>query len=154
MRVVRANPVAGVVDRKIYVFGEWRADHNFSSWGEVFSPKTQAWDNLPPLQDRNRVDGFIRESLVVDEKVYAAKYMEGNVYYSPSEGKWGRKDHDFSKLRILSHCCVTEKLLYACDSFRNIYWLKSEELEWKKVKDLKDLQNFFPRSDANSCWNV
>ncbi|VVB09820.1 unnamed protein product [Arabis nemorensis] len=87
--------------------------------------------------------------LVIDEKVYAVKNMKRSVYYSPNEGKWGRKDQDSSSnLGIVSHCCINDKFLYACDSFGNIFWRKLDDLEWKKVKGLEDLRKLFPRSDA------
>ncbi|CAL9228499.1 unnamed protein product [Arabidopsis halleri] len=138
MRVARFSPGAGVVDGKIYVFGG-RPDDDSTNWGEVFDPKTQTWDTLVPLQDRSEKDGFIRESLVKEDKVYGVKWFAGSVYYSPSDGKWGRTDRP----DLLSYC-VVDKLLYGFDmSFGRVFWRESDESEWKIVKGLEALQMIF-----------
>jgi len=54
-------------------------------------------------------------SLVKEDKVYGVKWFEGSVYYSPSDGKWGRTNRP----HLLSYCVVEELLLYGTDmSFR------------------------------------
>ncbi|CAN7082335.1 unnamed protein product [Brassica oleracea var. botrytis] len=47
MGVARASPAAAVVDGKIYVVGGCDVYDESLSWGEVFDPKTQAWESLP-----------------------------------------------------------------------------------------------------------
>ncbi|CAN6859335.1 unnamed protein product, partial [Brassica oleracea] len=46
MKVARKNPVAGIVDGKIYVMGGCKADET-KNWAEVFNPNTQTWESLP-----------------------------------------------------------------------------------------------------------
>ncbi|CAF1738898.1 BnaC09g22030D [Brassica napus] len=46
MKVARKNPVAGIVDGKIYVMGGCKADET-KNWAEVFDPNTQTWESLP-----------------------------------------------------------------------------------------------------------
>ncbi|EOA34062.1 hypothetical protein CARUB_v10021570mg [Capsella rubella] len=139
MGVARASAAAGVVGGKIYVFGGCE-DVDCSNWAEVFDPKTQTWETLVPMPDRNEGDNLIRETLVMEEKVCAVSLWDGSLYYSPREGKWGRK----KKPETQSFYCVVDKVLYSCDKFGNLVWRESEELEWKEVKGLTAL-----RSSAN-----
>ncbi|XP_010419221.1 PREDICTED: F-box/kelch-repeat protein At4g39560-like [Camelina sativa] len=141
MGVARASAAAGVVGGKIYVFGGCES-LDCSNWAEVFDPKTQTWDVLVPMPDRNEGDNLIRETLVMDEKVYAVSLWDGSFYYSPREGKWGRK----KKPETQSYYCVIENVLYSCDKFGSLVWRDSEELEWKEVKGLKALRLKFPSS--------
>lgn len=116
-----------------------RPNDDSNNWGEVFDPKTQTWDTLVPLQDRSENDGFIRESLVKEDKVYGVKWFEGSVHYSPSDGKWGRTNRP----DLLSYC-VVEELLYGIDmSFGRVFWRESDESEWKIVQGLEALQMIF-----------
>lgn len=142
MGVARAHAVAGVVDGKIYALGGYNVQSR--DCGEVFEPKTQTWDNLVPMTDRRRGHCVLGESVVMEEKIYAMYYSKGSVYYSPSEGKWGRTKDYVSKLEMTSHCCVTDKFLYGCDGYGNMFWRESDEFEWKEVKGLEALQNIFP----------
>ncbi|XP_010474363.1 PREDICTED: F-box/kelch-repeat protein At4g39560-like [Camelina sativa] len=84
MGVARASAAAGVVGGKIYVFGGCER-FDCSNWAEVFDPKTQTWDVLVPMPDRNEGDNLIRETLVIEEKVYAVTLWDGSFYYSPRE---------------------------------------------------------------------
>ncbi|KAF8092122.1 hypothetical protein N665_0423s0007 [Sinapis alba] len=136
MSVCRAAAAAGVVDGKIYVFGGCE-ELSSSNWAEVFDPKTQAWETLAPMVDREEGDNVIRETLVMDKKVYAVDFWSGSFfYYSPCEGKWGRKKTP----EVQSYYCAIEKVLYGCDEVGNVVWREAEELEWKKVKGLEAIQ--------------
>ncbi|ESQ53240.1 hypothetical protein EUTSA_v10025580mg [Eutrema salsugineum] len=136
MGVARAAAAAGVVSGKIYVFGGCE-DTTSSKWAEVFDPKSQTWDTLVPMDDRNEGDNSIRETLVMEDKVYAVDIWNGCFYYWPSQGQWGRRK--------------PETQSFYCDSFGNMFWRESEELEWKKVKGLESLRKFFPRSSVRTC---
>ncbi|KAH0900491.1 hypothetical protein HID58_039994 [Brassica napus] len=116
MAVGRAAAAAGVVGGKIYVFGGCE-EVDSSNWAEVFDPKTNTWETLAPMQDRNEGDNVIRDTLVMDEKLHAVEFWSGgcSLQYSPREG-W------------------------------NVFWRESEELEWKKVKGLEALQRVFSGS--------
>lgn len=58
MAVGRAAAAAGVVGEEVVS----------SNWAEVFDPKTNTWETLAPMQDRNEGDNVIRDTLVMDEK--------------------------------------------------------------------------------------
>ncbi|RID51081.1 hypothetical protein BRARA_H01770 [Brassica rapa] len=137
MSVGRAAAAAGVIDGKIYVFGGCE-ELSSPNWAEVFDPNTQTWETLVPMDDRNEGDNVIRETLVMDKKVYAVDFWSGSLfYYSPGDGKWGRKK---IPEEVQSYYCVMEKVLYGCDEVGNVVWRESEELEWKRVKGLEALQ--------------
>ncbi|CAN7133365.1 unnamed protein product [Brassica rapa subsp. narinosa] len=137
MSVGRAAAAAGVIDGKIYVFGGCE-ELSSPNWAEVFDPNTQTWETLVPMDDRNEGDNVIRETLVMDKKVYAVDFWSGSLfYYSPGDGKWGRKK---IPEQVQSYYCVMEKVLYGCDEVGNVVWRDSEELEWKRVKGLEALQ--------------
>ncbi|KAJ4888572.1 putative F-box/kelch-repeat protein [Raphanus sativus] len=73
MKVARTNPVAGIIDGKIYVMGGCSANEA-TSWAEVFDTKTQVWEPLPdPGAD-------LRFSIIKTLKV-----AEGKVYVESSE---------------------------------------------------------------------
>ncbi|CAA7034075.1 unnamed protein product [Microthlaspi erraticum] len=48
MRFPRVSPAAGFIDGKIYVFGGCSKLCTGESWGEIYDPKTQTWEPLPP----------------------------------------------------------------------------------------------------------
>ncbi|CAN6910488.1 unnamed protein product [Brassica oleracea] len=83
MAVGRAAAAAGVVGEEVVS----------SNWAEVFDPKTNTWETLAPMQDRNEGDNVIRDTLVMDEKLHAVEFWSGgcSLQYSPREGEWGRK---------------------------------------------------------------
>lgn len=83
MGVARASPAAAVVDGKIYVVGGCDVYDESLSWGEVFDPKTQAWESLPLPRARHRI---VHDCVVKDGKIYAVNGVEKTLYYSPREG--------------------------------------------------------------------
>lgn len=136
MSVGRAAAASGVVDGKIYVFGGCE-ELSSPNWAEVFDPKTQAWETLAPMVDRDEGDNVVGETLVMDGKVYAVDYWSGRLfYYSPRDGKWGRKKAP----EVQRYYCVVERVLYGCDEAGNVVWREPEEVEWKKVKGLEALK--------------
>ncbi|CAA7015917.1 unnamed protein product [Microthlaspi erraticum] len=150
MRVARASPGARVVDGKIYVLGGCEDDKTCSEWGEVFDPKTQTWAALPitleestDTDTRPRMD-LIRDSVVIDDKVYVADAGNKSFFYSPRECKWGRGKKDWSeKEQIKRDWCVTDKgLLLSCGNDGCIYWCEPGDLDrcdtvgldWREVE--------------------
>ncbi|KAJ4880143.1 F-box/kelch-repeat protein SKIP6 [Raphanus sativus] len=144
MSVGRAAAAAGAVDGKIYVFGGCE-EVKESNWAEVYDPKTETWEAFAPLPDCSEGDNVVRETLVMDEKVYGVDFWSGNfLSYSPCEGKWGRKKTE----EVKSYYCVVEKVLYGCDEVGNVFWRESEEVVWKEVKGLEALQEVFSGSNS------
>ncbi|CAA7020536.1 unnamed protein product [Microthlaspi erraticum] len=142
MGVARASAAAGVVDGKVYVFGGCE-ETDSSKWAEVFDPKTQTWDTLVPMPDREEGDNLIRETMVKDGKVYAVSQSNGSFYYSPREGKWGREEKKKEEETEMGSDCSSvsvsvtdEKLLYGSDGFGNVFWRETEETAWKEVRGL------------------
>ncbi|XP_056848354.1 F-box/kelch-repeat protein SKIP6-like [Raphanus sativus] len=107
----RAYGAAGVVDGKIYVLGGLNViDGN---WGQVFDPKTQTWDTLPPPMPKGKIVNNlnIHASFVRDHKVYAVDGMNRTYYYSPREVKWeiGNRDQPKGSRR---DWCMIDNLIY------------------------------------------
>lgn len=48
MRIPRVNPAGGFIDGKLYVFGGCMKLCMGENWGEIYDPKTQTWEPLPP----------------------------------------------------------------------------------------------------------
>ncbi|CAH2076141.1 unnamed protein product [Thlaspi arvense] len=146
MGVARASAAAGVVDGKIYVFGGCLS-RDCSKWAEVFDPKTQTWDSVPPPPDRNMRCRCIHDSVVVkEEKLYAVDGMDRTFYYSPKEEKWGR-GNTITPQGNERDWCVIDKVMYACDRKGNLCWCEPDRLEgepegkyWREVKGLGSLK--------------
>ncbi|CAH8369265.1 unnamed protein product [Eruca vesicaria subsp. sativa] len=140
MSVARATAAAGVVDGKIYVFGGCQ-ELNSSNWAEVFDPKAQMWETFEPVSDPSEGDNVMRETLVMDEKVYGVGFWNGSLLcYSPREREWGRNN---TPEEVNNYYCVIENVLYGCDEAGNVVWREQEEWEWKRVKGLEALQKVF-----------
>ncbi|CAA7061643.1 unnamed protein product [Microthlaspi erraticum] len=166
MGAARSRAAAGVVGGKIYVFGGC-PDPNSSKWAEVFDPKTQTWDSLPPTPDTTiRHQPYIG-SVVVKGKIYAMYGVANNsLYYTPSESKWGRGNTP-PQISNRRDWCFIDKLLYCIDISGNLCWCEPvqlessepEEMYWREVKGLGSLSESLSRSrlvhiDSNveSTW--
>lgn len=79
-----SHAAAGVIGGKIYVFGGcWNRTLDSLDWADVFDPKTQTWDSLPPMPDRDIRQQYTHDSMVVrEEKVYAVVGKDITFYYS------------------------------------------------------------------------
>jgi len=137
MKMARASASASLIDGKIYVFGGCPEDADSSNWAEVFDPVYQTWGifNTPKMAHS------INQSVVIEEKkVYAVDEEDQSFSFLPSEGRiWksGKKD---SKVGSRHDCCVIGKLLYCRATRGRILWCQPDELDWKEVKGLEQLQ--------------
>ncbi|KAJ4866008.1 F-box/kelch-repeat protein SKIP6 [Raphanus sativus] len=128
MGVARAYGAAGVVDGKIYVLGGLNViDGN---WGQVFDPKTQTWDTLPPPMPKGKIVNNlnIHASFVRDHKVYAVDGMNRTYYYSPREVKWGTGNRDQPKGSRRDWCMI-DNLIYCVSRNGTIFWCEPDELD-------------------------
>ncbi|CAL9239973.1 unnamed protein product [Arabidopsis halleri] len=127
MKMARFSASAGLVDGNIYVLGE------------VFDPKTQTWVNfVTPKMSHN-----IHQSVVIEEKkvYYAVDEEAQSFYFLLSEGIFqtsGKKDSSTPKNR--NNWCTIGKLLYCRGTRGRILWCEPDELIWKEVKGLEELQ--------------
>ncbi|KAG7623153.1 Kelch-type beta propeller [Arabidopsis suecica] len=137
MKMARASASASLIDGKIYVFGGCLEDADSSNWAEVFDPVYQTWGifNTPKMAHS------INQSVVIEEKkVYAVDEEDQSFSFLPSEGRiWksGKKD---SKVGSRHDWCVIGKLLYCRATRGRILWCQPDELDWKEVKGLEQLQ--------------
>ncbi|CAG7910089.1 unnamed protein product [Brassica rapa] len=142
MGVARAYGAAGVVDGKIYVFGGCDVDDNY---GEVFDPKTQTWNPLPPMPKRKK---HIHSSMVRDQKVYALDDKERTFYYSPREGKWGTGNRG-QLVGYRRDWCMVDNLLFCLSKNGVILWCEPGELdlrETERVMKVEAVRGFTYRS--------
>ncbi|KAG7539982.1 Kelch repeat type 1 [Arabidopsis thaliana x Arabidopsis arenosa] len=133
MRVTRASAAAGVVDGKIYVLGGCKFDEK--NWGEVFDPKTQTWDTLPPMPDTKKRDQYIHDSLVRDQKVYAVDGTDRTLYYSPSLGQWGRGNRG-EVIGNRRDWCMIDNLIFFLTRNGTVIWCEPDELDWRETEGM------------------
>ncbi|CAL9228428.1 unnamed protein product [Arabidopsis halleri] len=146
MGVARACAAVGVVNGKIYVFGGC-LDPDSSNWAEVFDPKTQTWESLPPMPDRTKRNQYIHDSVVVrEDKIFAVDAVDRTYCYSPSEGKWGR-GNDAPTQGNTRDWCVIDNLIFCMALSGSVYWCAPDQLErepegmyWRKVEGLVSLK--------------
>ncbi|CAN7129348.1 unnamed protein product [Brassica rapa subsp. narinosa] len=134
MKMARASASANVIDGKIYVFGGCRDE---ASSAEVFDPKTQTWRNfISPIG--------IQQSVVVQgKKIYAVDEEDQSFCSLPSEcPSWtsGKRD---CKPGNRNDWCAIGDLLFCRGTRGRILWCEPDELDWKEVKGLEELQESF-----------
>ncbi|CAH2065347.1 unnamed protein product [Thlaspi arvense] len=136
MNMARASASASLVDGKIYVVGGC-ADS--SNWAEVFDPKTQTWLNYTTPE---MPQSIIHQSEVIEEKkVYAVDEEGQSFYLSPSECKSWTRGRRETKPGNRNDWCAIGKLLYCRGTRGRILWCEPDELDWKEVKGLENLQD-------------
>lgn len=134
MGVGRAYGAAGVVGGKIYVLGGYDVVDD-GNWGQVFDPKTQTWDTLPPPPNGKIVNNYnIHDSFVRDHKVYAVDGMDRTYYYSPRQVKWGTGNRD-QQIRCRRDWCMIDNLIYCLNSNGSINWCEPDELDLRGEKE-------------------
>ncbi|XP_010456616.1 PREDICTED: putative F-box/kelch-repeat protein At3g24610 [Camelina sativa] len=139
MGVARAYAAAQVVDGKIYVLGGCRRfDPN--KWGEVFDPKTQTWDTLPPMPSmptRKEGNKNIHDSVVRDQKVYVVDGTVRTYYYSPRQGQWGSGNRGQVKGNRRDWCMI-DNLVYCLNVNGSIYWFEPDEFDLREPEGMMD----------------
>ncbi|RID55820.1 hypothetical protein BRARA_G03061 [Brassica rapa] len=126
MNMPRASASASLVDGKIYVFGGCEGDDsNSSNWAEVFDPKTQTWSTFATEKMFHSID----QSVVIQgKKVYTVDEEDQSFYFLP---------------RYRSDWCAIGELLFCRGTRGRILWCEPDELDWKEVKGLEELQESF-----------
>lgn len=136
MKMARASASANVIDGKIYVFGGCIDEANCA---EVFDPKTQTWRNfISPMMPKS-----IHQSVVVQgKKIYAVDEEDQSFCSLPSECRSWTSGKIDSKLGNRSDWCAIGNLLFCRGTRGRILWCEPDELDWKEVKGLEELQQF------------
>ncbi|KAF8117136.1 hypothetical protein N665_0012s0140 [Sinapis alba] len=131
MKVARTNPVAGILDGKIYVMGGCSANES-TSWAEVFDTKTKVWEPLPDPGAELRFS-IVKTLKVAKGKVYVESSEKNDCFfYDPKEGRWGVAE----KPPVVEIMCKIENVLYSCDKF-GCFWRNTKHKEWSVVHGLE-----------------
>ncbi|XP_056850851.1 F-box/kelch-repeat protein At5g49000 isoform X1 [Raphanus sativus] len=135
MMIPRTSASASMIDDKIYVFGGCLGDD--SNWAEVYDIDTLTWDFLcVPSRPKN-----IKQSVVIDKKVvYAVDEDRQSFSFSPSKlfvSCGGKTD---SKPGDRDHWCLIGGFLFSTGPRGTILWCLPDDLDWKEVKGLEELQ--------------
>ncbi|XP_023639572.1 F-box/kelch-repeat protein At4g39753 [Capsella rubella] len=104
MTVARANPIACVFRRKIYVMGGC-ADDESVSWGEVFDINTQTWEPLPDPGPELRFSTMIREIQIIQGKIHVKSNESKDSIYDPNNGNWNGDWRLVKGLSSLNRTC-------------------------------------------------
>ncbi|XP_010445231.1 PREDICTED: putative F-box/kelch-repeat protein At3g24610 [Camelina sativa] len=146
MNMARASASVSVVDGKIYVFGGSEHHSKHDTWAEVFDRKTQTWSPLLFLsqiwdietpQNKN-----IHQSVVIEgKKIFAVDEEDQSFYILPSECLLSITNKRDSKLGYKNDWCIIGKLLYCRGTRGRILWCEPDELNWKEMKGLEELQD-------------
>nr|VDD23004.1 unnamed protein product [Brassica oleracea] len=138
MKMARTSASASRIDNKIYVFGGCGDDVDSSNWAEVYDIDTLTWDFLcVPTTTRPK---NIKQSVVIGKKeVYAADEDGQSFSFSPSKlfVSCGKTD---SKPGDRHDWCLIGRFLFSRGPRGTILWCLPDELDWKEVKGLEELQ--------------
>ncbi|CAH8359276.1 unnamed protein product [Eruca vesicaria subsp. sativa] len=139
MNMPRASASASYVDGKIYVFGGCGDDADSTKWAEVFDPKTQTWRTFVTPKMSHSID----QSVVIQgKKVYAVDEENQSFYFLPSEStSWTSGQRD-TKPGNRSDWCAVGELLFCRGTRGRILWCEPDELDWKEVNGLEELQQY------------
>ncbi|EOA29201.1 hypothetical protein CARUB_v10025475mg [Capsella rubella] len=133
MTVARANPIACVFRRKIYVMGGC-ADDESVSWGEVFDINTQTWEPLPDPGPELRFSTMIREIQIIQGKIHVKSNESKDSIYDPNNGNW----NGVEKVVVSESTCVVDYVLYSCRK-NSCLWYDNRCKDWRLVKGLSSL---------------
>ncbi|CAG7864421.1 unnamed protein product [Brassica rapa] len=133
MKLPRKNPVACILDGKIYVMGGCNADEA-TNWAEVFDPNTQTWESLPEPGPRLR-SSLIKIIYPNEGKVYVSNSEKKRYFYDPKEMRWGVA----AMTRKVERMCIIAGVLYAYGDENCFLWFDTKNEEWRVVKGLKVL---------------
>ncbi|AEE87114.1 F-box/kelch-repeat protein [Arabidopsis thaliana] len=135
MTVARANPVAYVFDRKIYVMGGC-AETESANWGEVFDPKTQTWEPLPVPSPELRFSSMIRKIEMIQGKFYVRSNDSKDSVYDPIREKWNVA----AKPQLNDSRCSVGNVWYSCRP-NSFLWFDNEIKNWRLIKGLSSLNH-------------
>ncbi|KAF8046762.1 hypothetical protein N665_3442s0005 [Sinapis alba] len=141
MKLARKNPVACILDEKIYVMGGCNV-YESTNWAEVFDPNTQTWESLPDPGPRLR-SSLIKIIYARDGKVYVSSSEKKVYFYDPKELRWGVA----AKALKVERMCTIADVLYACGDDNYLRWYDTKLEEWRVVKGLDVL-------GCNCCANA
>ncbi|CAN6986109.1 unnamed protein product [Brassica oleracea var. botrytis] len=143
MTVPRAYPVACKLDGKIYVMGGCNDDKSKKScWGEVFDTNTQTWETLPNPKAELRFSSMIRETQIIEGKIYVRSIDEIDSVYDPKTRKWDATEKalvDDSRSMVM-----VGDLYYSCRA-KSCKWYDTKCDKWKLVKGLSSLNKSYCR---------
>ncbi|BAB08887.1 unnamed protein product [Arabidopsis thaliana] len=155
MTVARSDPVAVLIDQRIYVLGGREMDES-DDWFEVFDIKTQTWRALPSFRAGLELRRYIvwpnRYFPRLGDSQTAVRLinvnpnaLEGKLYvaaqindytYEPKDDTW--KVVSKSSIRRVKVWCVIENVMYAChDVF--LRWYDYEDRRWREIQGLEEL---------------
>ncbi|KAL0888619.1 hypothetical protein Bca101_012602 [Brassica carinata] len=140
MTVPRVNPVACVLDGKIYVLGGCEAKAG-ESWGEVFDTKTRTWEPLPDPGDDLRFSLVMRKLEVIGGKLcVTSNEEEDDSVYDPKTREWD----SLGKLLEGDSKCTVGTISYSCRR-ECCMWYDAECGDWKRVRGLSSFNKSCPR---------
>lgn len=124
---VRAAPVGGIIDGRIYIAGGFDGHQNLNT-AECYDPELGCWKKLPPMATRR----FGANSAVVGSRLYVCGGNDGNgpsksvECFDPKSGQWVVLP-DMRQRRVGIVCAALEGKLYACGGRDGIKDLKTVE---------------------------
>ncbi|KAG2313252.1 hypothetical protein Bca52824_024809 [Brassica carinata] len=142
MKMARASASACRIDDKIYVFGGCGDDVDSSNWAEVYDLDTLTWDFLCVPTTTTTRPKNIKQSVVIDKKeIYAVDEDGQSFSFSPSKlphiVSCGKTD---SQPGDRDDWCLIGGFLFTRGARGTILWCLPDELDWKEVKGLEELQ--------------
>lgn len=157
MNMPRASASVSLVDGKIYVFGGFGHYANYSTWAEVYDPENKTWDPLLFLHQiwdiETPQNKDIHQSVVIGgRKIFAVDKEDQSLYILPRECILSINEKRDCKLGYGNDWCIIGKLLYCRGTRGRILWCEPDELDWKEMKGLDELQHSI--SSSRRSFNI
>ncbi|CAH8334550.1 unnamed protein product [Eruca vesicaria subsp. sativa] len=141
MKMPRAFASASIIDGKLYVFGGCGDDVDSSNWAEVYNFRTYTWDTVcvPPTARPKSIKEIVgtgkKEVYVVDEDCQIFSFSPSKL--PPMFVSCGKTD---SKPGDREDWCFFGGFIFARGAGGTILWCLPDQLDWKEVKGLEELQ--------------